>query len=42
MDRGAWRAAVDGVAKNQHNLVVKQQQQQSFESDSHHQPVERG
>ena len=27
MDRGAWRAAVEGAAKNQHNLVVKQQLQ---------------
>ena len=28
MDRGAWLAAVYGVAKVRHNLTTKQQQQQ--------------
>ena len=26
LDRGAWRATVHGVAKNQHDLAIKQQQ----------------
>ena len=28
MDRGAWQATVHRVAKNGHNLAIKQQQQQ--------------
>ena len=31
-DRDAWRAAVHGVAKSQHNLVTKHQQHMSLTS----------